>query len=145
MGTASAVGIAAVLAATPAVPAGVARPAAAADGLPEDGFKTRAAKAGRRISPTATGEAGRVPARRAHRGEAVVLVRRWRDGGGETTVARPGTAAKTGRRNGEGAATVHHRRASGNQVTLKADMTDDRGNSVTQTVTRAYDVRYDVR
>jgi hypothetical protein len=30
-------------------------------------------------------------------------------------------------------------------VTRKADMTDDRGNSVTQTVTRAYDVRYDVR
>jgi len=36
---------------------------------------------------------------------------------------------------------VDHAGASGKQVTLKSQLTDANGNSVTQTVIRAYDVR----
>ncbi|WP_394429253.1 hypothetical protein [Streptomyces sp. SGAir0957] len=39
------------------------------------------------------------------------------------------------------AATPHHADASGGQVTLRVRLTDSRGNSVTPTVARAYDVR----
>ncbi|MGW2693800.1 hypothetical protein [Streptomyces sp. NPDC001296] len=39
------------------------------------------------------------------------------------------------------AATVNHAGASGKQVTLKTELTDANGNSLTQIVTRAYDVR----
>ncbi|MFD5078736.1 S8 family serine peptidase [Streptomyces sp. NPDC058371] len=99
-------------------------------GLPEDGFKTLPAKDGQRISLTATGHAGYRP------GALTSVKLSYSYDGGKTW-----TDAKTGRRNGGWTATVHHSGASGNQVTLRVDMTDDRGNSVTQTVTRAYDVR----
>lgn len=36
---------------------------------------------------------------------------------------------------------MNHAGASGKPVTLKAQLTDANGNSVEQTVTRAYDVR----
>ncbi len=36
---------------------------------------------------------------------------------------------------------MNHAGATGEQVTLKTELTDARGDSVTQTVVRAYDVR----
>jgi hypothetical protein len=44
-------------------------------------------------------------------------------------------------RDGKWTTTVNHSGASGKQATLRAELTDTNGNSVTQTVTRAYDVR----
>lgn len=56
--------------------------------------------------------------------------------GGETW-----TQAETAQRGGRWTATVNHSGAKGKQVTLRAELTDSNGNSVVQTVTRAYDVR----
>ncbi|GAA2327993.1 S8 family serine peptidase [Streptomyces kunmingensis] len=98
--------------------------------LPEDGFKTLAAADGQKIGLTVTGHAGYTP------GALTKVVLSYSYDGGETW-----TEAETARRGGAWTATVDHAGASGKQVTLKAQLTDSRGNSVTQTVTRAYDVR----
>lgn len=98
-------------------------------GLPEDGLKTLPAEDGQRISLTATGHAGYTPG-------ALTTVRlSYSYDGGESW-----TAAETALRGGKWTATVNHSGASGKQVTLRAELTDANGNSVTQTVTRAYDV-----
>ncbi|MFJ9175476.1 S8 family peptidase [Streptomyces sp. NPDC102360] len=98
--------------------------------FPEDGMKTLAARDGQRIALTATGHAGYEP------GTLTKAALSYSYDGGETW-----TEAKTSKRDGRWTATVDHAGASGEQVTLKAQLTDSNGNSVTQTVTRAYDVR----
>jgi subtilisin family serine protease len=98
--------------------------------LPEDGLKTLAARDGQRISLTATGHAGYTP------GALTSVKLAYSYDGGETW-----TQAETAQRDGRWTATVNHSEASGKQVTLRAELTDSNGNSVVQTVTRAYDVR----
>lgn len=98
--------------------------------LPEDGLKTLPAQAGQRITLTATGHAG-------YRPGALTSVRlAYSYDGGETW-----TEARTVEQGDVWNAFVDHSGATGKQVTLKADLTDANGNSVSQIVTRAYDVR----
>ncbi|MFJ3586879.1 S8 family serine peptidase [Streptomyces sp. NPDC090127] len=98
--------------------------------LPEDGLKTLAATDGQKIGLTATGHAGYPPA-------ALTSARLSYSYDGGTTW----TEAQVSQRGGTWTATVHHAGASGRPVTLKTELTDAQGNSVTQTVVRAYDVR----
>ncbi|MGW6568128.1 S8 family peptidase [Streptomyces sp. NPDC054975] len=98
--------------------------------LPEDGLKTLAATDGQHIGLTATGHAGHTPA-------ALTSAQLSYSYDGGTTW----TEAQVTRRDGIWTATVNHTGASGKPVTLKTGLTDAQGNSVTQTVVRAYDVR----
>ncbi|MGW3497950.1 S8 family peptidase [Streptomyces sp. NPDC001020] len=98
--------------------------------LPEDGLKTLAATDGQSITLGVTGHAGYQPGAL----RAAKLSYSY-DGG--TTWSKAATAEHEG----TWTATVNHAGASGKQVTLKVELTDTNGNSVTQTVTRAYDVR----
>ncbi|MFD6492735.1 S8 family serine peptidase [Streptomyces sp. NPDC060188] len=98
--------------------------------LPEDGLKTLAAKDGQRITLSATGHAGYRP------GELTSAKLSYSYDDGKTW-----TSAATARRDGRWTATVDHSGAQGKHVTLKAELTDAAGNSVGQTVNRAYDVR----
>ncbi|MEX0168433.1 S8 family peptidase [Streptomyces sp. LMG1-1-1.1] len=98
--------------------------------LPEDGLKTLAATDGQQIGLTATGHAGYTPA-------ALTSARLSYSYDGGTTW----TEARVSQQGGGWTATVNHAGATGKQVTLKTELTDANGNSVTQTVVRAYDVR----
>ncbi|MCT9079560.1 S8 family peptidase [Streptomyces fulvoviolaceus] len=98
--------------------------------LPEDGLKTLPAANGLRIGLTATGHAGYPP------GALTSVKLAYSYDAGATW-----TEARTVRRGGAWEAVVNHSAASGKQVTLRADLTDANGNSVSQIVTRAYDVR----
>lgn len=98
--------------------------------LPEDGLKTLAARDGQKIGLSVTGHAGYTPGALTK----VALSYSYDDGATWTEAATAG-------RGGAWTATVDHGGAAGKQVTLKARLTDSKGNSVTQTVTRAYDVR----
>ncbi|MYW64243.1 S8 family serine peptidase [Streptomyces sp. SID8379] len=98
--------------------------------LPEDGLKTLAARDGQRIGVSVTGHAGYRP------GDLTKVSLSYSYDGGETW-----TEATTSRRNGKWTATVDHAGASGEQVTVRAQLTDSHGNAVSQTVERAYDVR----
>ncbi|WP_338701826.1 S8 family serine peptidase [Streptomyces sp. Q6] len=99
-------------------------------GIPEDGMKTLAARDGQTISLSATGHQGYTPA------DLTAAEVAYSYDGGTTW-----TEAKTRRADGRWTATVNHAAASGKQVTLRTTLTDAKGASVTQTVTRAYDVR----
>ncbi|MGW3402322.1 S8 family peptidase [Streptomyces zhihengii] len=99
-------------------------------GLPEDGLKTVAARDGQRITLGVTGHAGYEP------GALTAAKLSYSYDGGETW-----TEAVTERRGGTWSAGVDHAGASGEQVTLKTELTDARGNSVTQLVVGAYAVR----
>ncbi|MER6478727.1 S8 family peptidase [Streptomyces filamentosus] len=98
--------------------------------LPVDGLKTLAATDGQRIRLTATGHAGHQP------GDLASAALSYSYDGGTTW-----TEARVAKAGGEWVATVNHAGATGKQVTLKTELTDAEGNSVTQTVVRAYDVR----
>ncbi|MCX5086061.1 S8 family serine peptidase [Streptomyces sp. NBC_00401] len=98
--------------------------------LPQDDLKTLPATDGQRITLTATGHAGYTP------GKLTSAKLSYSYDGGATW-----TEAPTAERDGKWSATVNHAGASGKPVTLKAQLTDANGNSVEQTVTRAYDVR----
>ncbi|MFF1392434.1 S8 family serine peptidase [Streptomyces sp. NPDC058287] len=98
--------------------------------LAQDGLKTLPATDGQRITLTATGHAGYTP------GKITSAKLSYSYDGGTTW-----TEAPTAERDGKWSATVNHAGASAKQVTLKAQLTDANGNSVEQTVTRAYDVR----
>ncbi|MEU1144355.1 S8 family serine peptidase [Streptomyces sp. NPDC005863] len=98
--------------------------------LPEDGLKTLPAKDGLRIELGATGHAGYEP------GPLTKAELSYSYDEGTTW-----QAATTAEHDGTWRATVHHAGASGKQVWLKSRLTDAHGNSVTQTVARAYDVR----
>ncbi|MEU1281306.1 S8 family peptidase [Streptomyces sp. NPDC005805] len=99
-------------------------------GLPEDGLKTVPARDGRRITLGVTGHAGYRP------GALTAAKLSWSYDGGETW-----TEAVTERRGGTWTATVDHAGAAGEQVTLRTELTDANGNSVTQLVVGAYAVR----
>ncbi|MFF8841684.1 S8 family serine peptidase [Streptomyces sp. NPDC015127] len=100
-------------------------------GLPEDGLKTVAASDGLRIALSATGHAGYEP------GELTGATLSYSYDGGDTW-----TEAATEKRADAGwTATVDHAGASGRTVTLKTELTDAKGNSVTQLVVGAYAVR----
>ncbi|MGW1001938.1 S8 family peptidase [Streptomyces sp. NPDC002520] len=99
-------------------------------GLPEDGLKTLSATGDEHITLTATGHAGYTP------GALRSAELSYSYDGGTTW-----TKAPTAEHDGVWTATVNHAGASGKQVTLKVALTDTNDNSVTQTVTRAYDVR----
>lgn len=98
--------------------------------LPEDGLKTLAATDGQHIGLTATGHAGYTPA-------ALTSAKLSYSYDGGTTW----TEARVSQHGGHWTATVNHTGATGKPVTLKTELTDANGNSVTQTVVRAYDVR----
>ncbi|MDT9698949.1 hypothetical protein [Streptomyces sp. P17] len=65
----------------------------------------------------------------------IFAVREAEDGGGGKRPAQPAPAHLRLE------AVVDHSGATGKQVTLRAELTDAKGNSVSQTVIRAYDVR----
>lgn len=98
--------------------------------LPEDGLKTLAATDGQKIGLTATGHAG-------YQVAALTSARLSYSYDGGTTW----TEAQVSQQGGAWTATVNHAGAAGKPVTLKTELTDANGNSVTQTVVRAYDVR----
>ncbi|CCK26543.1 peptidase S8 and S53 [Streptomyces davaonensis JCM 4913] len=98
--------------------------------LPEDGLKALPAEDGQRIALTATGHAGYQP------GELTEVRLSYSYDEGETW-----TEARTVRRDGTWEAVVDHGGATGKPVTLRTELTDAKGNSVSQTVQRAYDVR----
>ncbi|MFE5940077.1 S8 family serine peptidase [Streptomyces sp. NPDC056470] len=98
--------------------------------LPEDGLKTLAATDGQKIGLTATGHAG-------YQSAALTSARLSYSYDGGTTW----TEAQVSKQGGVWTATVNHAGAAGKPVTLKTELTDANGNSVTQTVVRAYDVR----
>ncbi|MCP3820816.1 hypothetical protein NLX86_22775 [Streptomyces sp. A3M-1-3] len=98
--------------------------------LPEDGLKTLPAADGQLIGLRVSGQAGYTPATL----NSAKLSYSYDKG--ETW-----TEAKASQRDGRWTATVDHAGAAGKQVTLRSELTDAKGNSVTQTVVRAYDVR----
>ncbi|MCX4844207.1 S8 family serine peptidase [Streptomyces sp. NBC_00893] len=98
--------------------------------LPVDGMNTLPAKSGIKVGLSVEGHAGYTPGAI----EAASLSYSY-DGG--TTW----TEAPTEQHNGTWTAVLDHTGAAGKQVTTKATFTDANGNAVTQTVTRAYDVR----
>ncbi|MEU3661425.1 S8 family serine peptidase [Streptomyces sp. NPDC032940] len=98
--------------------------------LPEDGLKTVAARDGLRIGLGVTGHAGYTPGRLT----SAKLSYSYDEG-------RTWTEADVTLTGGGATATVNHAGAAGRQVWLRSELTDAAGNSVRQTVSRAYDVR----
>ncbi|MCT7353049.1 peptidase, partial [Streptomyces sp. 15-116A] len=98
--------------------------------LPEDGMKTVPAKDGVRIGLSVTGHAGYSPGKLT----AAKLSYSYDEGATWTEADVSLTASGA-------TATVNHARAAGKQVWLRTELTDADGNSVRQTVSRAYDVR----
>ncbi|MGW5124968.1 S8 family peptidase [Streptomyces sp. NPDC004069] len=98
--------------------------------LPEDGLKTLPAEDGQKLGLTVTGHTGYTP------GGLTKVALSYSYDNGQTW-----TEAKTAQSDGAWTATVNHTGATGKQVTVKIAATDSKGNSVTQTVNRAYDVR----
>ncbi|MEV6956328.1 S8 family serine peptidase [Streptomyces sp. NPDC051183] len=96
---------------------------------PLDGMKTVAAADGQSIGLSATGHAGYAPG-------ALKSAKLSYSYDGENW-----TEAEVSERGGKWTATVDHAGASGKPVTLKVELTDTNGASVTQTVARAYDIR----
>jgi subtilisin family serine protease len=97
--------------------------------LPEDGLKTLPATDDQVIPLRVTGHAGYTPG-------AITAATLSYSYDGSTW-----TDADVHEQNGTWVALVDHAGASGQPVTLRVQLTDSNGNSVTQTVTRAYDVR----
>ncbi|MFG3547578.1 S8 family serine peptidase [Streptomyces sp. NPDC047725] len=98
--------------------------------LPEDGLKTVAARDGLRIGLGVTGHAGYAPGEL----KSAKLSYSYDEG-------RTWTEADVTVTGGGAVATVDHAGAAGSQVWLRCELTDSAGNSVRQTVSRAYDVR----
>ncbi len=97
--------------------------------LPEDGLKTLSATDDQVIPIRVTGHAGYTPG-------AITSAALAYSYDGSTWID-----AEVRQQNGAWVALVDHAGASGQPVTLRVQVTDSKGNSVTQTVTRAYDVR----
>ncbi|MFI7008568.1 S8 family serine peptidase [Streptomyces sp. NPDC050145] len=98
--------------------------------LPADGMNTLPAQGGIEVGLSAEGHAGYTPAALTRASLAYSY-----DGG--TTW----TDAPVRQHDGRWTAELDHTGASGKQVMLKVSLTDADGTTVTQTVTRAYDVR----
>ncbi|WP_405437584.1 S8 family serine peptidase [Streptomyces avidinii] len=96
---------------------------------PLDGMKTVAAATGQSIGLGVTGHAGYTPG-------ALKSAKLSYSYDGENW-----TQAEVGERGGRWTAVVDHAGASGKPVSLKVELTDTKGATVTQTVVRAYDVR----
>ncbi|MGW6575616.1 S8 family peptidase [Streptomyces sp. NPDC054945] len=96
---------------------------------PSDGTKTVAAADGLRIGLGVTGHAGYTPG-------ALKSAKLSYSYDGDNW-----TEAKVGEHAGRWDAVVDHAGASGKPVSLKVELTDAKGATVTQTVVRAYDVR----
>ncbi|MFD3546922.1 hypothetical protein ACFWUW_15165 [Streptomyces sp. NPDC058655] len=96
---------------------------------PMDGGKTVTAANGLSIGLSATGHAGYEPG-------ALTSAELSYSYDGE-----PWTEAEVSERGGRWAAVVDHAGASGKPVSLKVELTDANGASVTQTVVRAYGIR----
>ncbi|WP_326741371.1 S8 family peptidase [Streptomyces sp. NBC_01768] len=98
--------------------------------VPVDGLNTLPARGGIKVGLSAEGHAGYTP------GAIKAATFSYSYDGGTTW-----TQAPTGQRNGDWTAVLDLTGASGKQVMTKATLTDTNGNAVTQTITRAYDVR----
>ncbi|MEU8505417.1 S8 family serine peptidase [Streptomyces brevispora] len=98
--------------------------------VPVDGMNTLPAKSGIRVGLSVEGHAGYTP------GAVTAASLSYSYDGGTTW-----TQAPTEQRNGKWTAVLDHTGATGKQVMTKATLTDAKGNAVTQTITRAYDVR----
>ncbi|WP_406015755.1 S8 family serine peptidase [Streptomyces sp. NBC_00984] len=98
--------------------------------LPVDGTNTLPAQSGIKVGLSAEGHAGYTP------GVITAASLSYSYDGGTTW-----TKAPTEQQHGKWTAVLDHTGAAGKQVMLKATLTDSNGNAVTQTITRAYDVR----
>ncbi|MGW3086511.1 S8 family serine peptidase [Streptomyces sp. NPDC001108] len=98
--------------------------------VPVDGLNTVAARKGTEIGLSVEGHAGYTS------GAVTGATLSYSYDGGTTWIQAP-----TEHRDGRWTAVLDHTGASGEQVTLKASVTDSNGNAVTQTIIRAYDVR----
>ncbi|MFE7424063.1 S8 family serine peptidase [Streptomyces sp. NPDC057545] len=98
--------------------------------LPVDGMNTLPAQSGIKVGLSVEGHAGYTP------GKIKAATLSYSYDGGATW-----TQAPTEQQDGKWTAVLDHTGASGKQVMTKATFTDANGNAVTQTVTRAYDVR----
>ncbi|MFJ2135420.1 S8 family serine peptidase [Streptomyces sp. NPDC087228] len=98
--------------------------------LPVDGTNTLPAQSGIKVGLSAEGHAGYTP------GTITAASMSYSYDGGTTW-----TQAPTEQQHGKWTAVLDHTGAAGKQVMLKATLTDSNGNAVTQTITRAYDVR----
>ncbi|MFI6121971.1 S8 family peptidase [Streptomyces sp. NPDC051064] len=98
--------------------------------LATDGMKALAAQDDQKIGLSVTGHAGYTP------GKLTAAKVSYSYDGGQTWAE-----ATTAQQNGHWTATVNHADAAGKTVTLKTELTDSNGNSVTQTVVSAYAVR----
>ncbi|MFG2406219.1 S8 family serine peptidase [Streptomyces brevispora] len=98
--------------------------------LPVDGMNTLPAKSGIKVGLSVEGHAEYTP------GAITAASFSYSYDGGTTW-----TEAPTEQRHGKWTAVLDHTGAAGEQVMTKATFTDANGNAVTQTITRAYDVR----
>ncbi|GGT21099.1 hypothetical protein GCM10010222_73810 [Streptomyces tanashiensis] len=98
--------------------------------LPVDGMNTLPAKSGIEVGLSVEGHAGYTPA------AITAASLSYSYDGGATW-----TEAPTRQQDGRWTAVLDHTGAAGKQVMTKASFTDANGNAVTQTITRAYDVR----
>ncbi|WP_406252977.1 S8 family serine peptidase [Streptomyces atratus] len=98
--------------------------------VPVDGMNTLPAEKGLKVGLSVEGHAGYAP------GAITAATLSYSYDGGTTWTQSPAE-----QHDGRWTAVVDHTGASGKQVTLKATFTDANGNAVTQTITRAYDVR----
>ncbi|MER5396792.1 S8 family serine peptidase [Streptomyces sp. NPDC002599] len=98
--------------------------------LPVDGMNTLPAQSGIKVGLSVEGHAGYTP------GAITKAALSYSYDGGITW-----TEAPTERRGGRWTAVLDHTGATGKQVMTKVTITDAKGNAVTQTITRAYDVR----
>ncbi|MFD7963789.1 S8 family serine peptidase [Streptomyces zaomyceticus] len=98
--------------------------------LPVDGMNTLPARSGIEVGLSAEGHAGYAP------GTITAASLSYSYDGGATW-----TEAPTRQTDGRWTAVLDHTGATGAQVMTKAVLTDAHGNAVTQTITRAYDVR----
>ncbi|MFJ6694792.1 S8 family serine peptidase [Streptomyces sp. NPDC091272] len=99
-------------------------------GVAADGLKTLPAANGQKITLSASGHAGYTPGAI----KTAALSYSYDDGA-------TWTESKVVKSGGSWTAVVDHAGAAGKPVTLKTELTDTHGNSVTQLVVRAYDVR----
>ncbi|GGV88082.1 hypothetical protein GCM10015535_38590 [Streptomyces gelaticus] len=98
--------------------------------LPVDGMNTLPAQSGIKVGLSVEGHAGYTP------GTVTAASLSYSYDGGATW-----TQAPTEQQDGKWTAVLDHTGAAGKQVMTKATFTDANGNAVTQTITRAYDVR----
>ncbi|MFG3527006.1 S8 family serine peptidase [Streptomyces sp. NPDC047917] len=98
--------------------------------VPVDGLNTLPARGGIEVGLSVEGHAGYTP------GAIEAATLSYSYDGGATWIQAP-----TGQRNGEWTAVLDLTGATGKQVMTKATVKDTNGNAVTQTITRAYDVR----